>query len=66
MQDPVEFFFEISPARLALARAVAGRPFENSHDLLRYMNDYSLWLMRTLLNDTKELGVKLIPIVYRL
>jgi hypothetical protein len=33
-------FFEISP-------------FKNSHDLLSNVNDYSLWFMRPLLNDTE-------------
>ena len=35
-------------------------PFENSHDLLWYMNDYSIWLMEKLLSDTDPLdtGIK--------
>ena len=39
---------------------MAGRPFENSHDLLWYMNDYSIWLMEKLLSDTDPLdtGIK--------
>jgi len=34
-------FFEISP-------------FKNSHDLLQNVNDYALWFMQTLLDDTQQ------------
>ncbi len=32
-------------------------PFKNSHDLLQNVNDYSLWFMPTLLNDTEYLFI---------
>jgi hypothetical protein len=37
---------------------MAGRPFKNSHDHLWNVNDYSVWFMPTLLNDTQQQGEK--------
>jgi hypothetical protein len=36
-----------------LGFTMAGRPFKKSHDLFCNVNEYAVWFMPTLFNDTK-------------
>jgi len=62
LDEPVkdsQGFHSVNPTYLATARPggifFEISPFKNRYDLLENVNDYSLWFMPTILNDTNKL-----------